>query len=458
MSRWLAPALLALCLAPVPARAQLALEGDAVRASFSPAGELVRLETCSPSCAAPQVRQTFAASADAPLVSLQVAGDAAETRRIAGLTYVAQRRDDPHERVVALVLVSEPLAEGVVLRKTWQVARHGYESTLDVALEGPGADAYASAHRLELAIAPGAEQRTVEVGDWRGVRGRFFGLLARPAAHLEPARVHGFQIYSGPIERGLLRATDPALEGLLFAHLWFWMRWLTLGMTILLGALLALVHDAGVAVLLLSPCVKVLMRPLSALAERWQRDVNELKTKLQPGIEAIKASAHGAERSERLLALHREHGVTPFYGLKSLLSVAIQIPIFFAAYHALDESFALAGVPFLWIADLAEPDRFASFPHPLPFFGASLNLLPFVMSAVTLISSRLHDDGALAPELLRRQRLGLYGLALAFFLLFYSVPAGMVLYWTSNNLVALVWQGIARRMPGWRDRTLEARA
>jgi YidC/Oxa1 family membrane protein insertase len=137
--------------------------------------------------------------------------------------------------------------------------------------------------------------------------------------------------------------------------------------------------------------------------------------------------------------------VTPFYGLKSLLSVAIQIPIFVAAYHALDESFALAGARFLWIADLSQPDRFATLPRALPFFGDSLNLLPFAMSAVTLLSSRLHDDGTLAPELLRRQRLGLYGMALAFFLLFYSFPAGMVLYWTANNVVALAWQALERR-------------
>jgi membrane protein insertase Oxa1/YidC/SpoIIIJ len=94
-----------------------------------------------------------------------------------------------------------------------------------------------------------------------------------------------------------LRATDPALEGLLFAHLWFWMRWLALGLTLLLGALRSVVGNAGIAILLLAPCVKLLMRPLSALAESWQRDVNELRTRLQPGIDAIKASSHGAERS-----------------------------------------------------------------------------------------------------------------------------------------------------------------
>jgi len=344
------------------------------------------------------------------------------------------------------------LAEGVELRQTWRIPRRGYASSLELVVEGPRADAFASAHPLELAIEPTGELSAVELGEWRGVRSRFWTFIARRDAGSH-ALARTFRVYSGPIELGMLRATDPALAGLLFPHLWFWMRWLALGLLLMLDALCGLVGNAGVAIVLLAVCVKILMRPLSGLAERWQRDVNELHSLLQPQIEAIKASSRGAERSQRLLALHREHGVSPFFGLKSLLSVAIQIPIFFAAYHALDESFALASVPFLWIADLAEPDRFAAFPRPIPFFGATLNLLPFVMSAVTLLSSRLHDDGTLAPKLLRRQRLGLYAMALAFFLLFYSFPAGMVLYWTSNNLIALIWEAVSRRLPRWRDRT-----
>jgi membrane protein insertase Oxa1/YidC/SpoIIIJ len=87
----------------------------------------------------------------------------------------------------------------------------------------------------------------------------------------------------------------------------------------------------------------------------------------------------------------------------------------------------------------------ATLPFELPLFGDELNALPLLMTAVTLLSSRLHDDGTLAGDLLRKQRRGLYAMALAFLALFYTVPAGMVLYWTSNNLVALVQGGIVRR-------------
>jgi YidC/Oxa1 family membrane protein insertase len=417
------------------APSEVDVQTESLRITFALAGgEPTRWEACHPTCAAPQTREEFGGSSNTDST----------------LAYSAERRDDA--TAIVLELVSEPLAGDIVLRKTWRIPRRGYESSLTVSIEGGGAEAFVSAHPLGLAIEPRGEFFAVDLDTWRGVRSRFWTLLARRDTGA-PALEQTFRVYSGPIELGTLRATDPALAALLFAHLWFWMRWLAFGLLLLLDGLCGLIGNAGVAIVLLAVCVKILMRPLSALAERWQRDVNEMHSRLQPKIEAIKASSRAAERSERLLALHREHGVSPFFGLKSLLSVAIQIPIFFAAYHALDESFVLDGVSFLWIANLAEPDGLAAFPFLLPFFGDRLNLLPFVMSAVTLLSSRLHDDGTLAPKLLRRQRLGLYAMALAFFLLFYSFPAGMVLYWTSNNLIALVWEAISRRLPRWRDRT-----
>ncbi len=434
---WLVPLLLlsALARAASASASDFDVQTDSLRISFASAGGVpVRWEACHPGCAAPRTREEWAAAA--------VTG--------AAPSYRAERHDDAS--TIVLVLISEPLEGGEVLRKTWRIPRHGYTSTLELDVAGADAEGFARVHPLELAIAPGADQATVDLAGWHGVRGRFWTWVAKREPG-DTATRQTVRVYSGPISRGMLGAVDPALEGLLFPHLWFWMRWLALGLQGLLGALCRLVGSPGVAIVGLAVCVKILMRPLSGLAERWQREVNEMQSRLQPQIAAIKASSRAAERSERLLALHRDHGVSPFFGLKSLLSVAIQIPIFFAAYHALDEAFVLDGVSFLWIANLAQPDAIAAFPHPLPFFGPTLNALPFVMSAVTLLSSRLHDDGTLSPHLLRRQRLGLYGMALAFFLLFYSFPAGMVLYWTSNNLIALVWEAIARKLPRFRDRT-----
>lgn len=492
--------LLALPAARAAAADSVEARGESLRVEIALDGARpVRWEACFPNCDATVDRAVFGTPLDPPLVRIAVAGDPELGERIDALRYGVERRED--DGTIVLDFISAPLADGVVVRKIWRISKRGYGASLEVALRGVGAERFTRAHPLELLLETGrsfepepawgfaalSEELTalrivagsvrdlraqpgpepLAAAGWTGVRNRFWALLVRSDApgtvdspraaavslQLAPALAQRFEFYAGPIERHLLGATDPALEAMLFAHLWFWLRWLALGLLILLGALRDLVGNAGVAILLLALCVKILMRPLTAIAERWQRQVNETRTQLQPGIDEIKAGSSGSERSRRLFELHREHGVSLFYGLKSLLAVLIQIPVFIAAYHTLGEDFALSHVGFLWIANLVEPDRLLLLPFAIPFFGDALNALPFLMSALTVVSSRLHDDGTLAPELLRSQRRGLYAMALAFFVLFYSFPAGMVLYWTSNNLVALARDGISRFIPRRRGST-----
>jgi len=499
---------IALLIASPAARAAAAdsveARGESLRVEISLDGARpVRWEACFPSCEASVDRAVFGTPLDPPLVQIAVAGEPELRERIDALRYRVIRREE--DGATVLDFVSAPLADGVVVRKIWRISQRGYEASLEVALQGEGAERFFRAHPLELLLQTGRSfepepawgfaslsealaalriasgsvrdlhaqsgPEPLPAGSWAGVRSRFWALLVRTDApgtvdgpraaavslRIAPALAQRFEFYAGPIERQLLGATDPALEELLFAHLWFWLRWLALGLLILLGALRDLVGNAGVAILLLAVCVKILMRPLTATAERWQRQVNATRTQLQPGIDEIKASSSGAERSNRLFELHREHGVSLFYGMKSLLAVLIQIPVFIAAYHTLAEDFALSHVGFLWIANLVEPDRLVVLPFAIPFFGDALNVLPFLMSALTVVSSRLHDDGTLAPELLRSQRRSLYLMALAFFVLFYSFPAGMVLYWTSNNLVALARDEISRWIPRRREGTWRLR-
>mgnify|MGYP003508642173 FL=1 len=137
-----------------------------------------------------------------------------------------------------------------------------------------------------------------------------------------------------------------------------------------------------------------------------------------------------------------------FYTFKSLAGFMIQIPIFIAAFDMLGENFRLGGESFLWIVDLAMPDRATGLPMTLPFFGAHLNLLPFVMTAFTVLAARWQEDASLAPALRHGQRLRLYAMAGVFLLLLYTFPAGMVLYWTANNfwhLLRVAWDRRGRR-------------
>jgi YidC/Oxa1 family membrane protein insertase len=475
--------------------AMVPVETSVLRLSLSPeSGRPALWRACHPSCDALRTAVTFNAPSDPPQLRLGAEGRSDLDARIARLVYRVDRGREDGAEVVRFT--SEPLLGDVRLEKTYRIGPGGYRTSLRVALRGPGAEALARELGLTLRVVAGrafepppaagfaglgAEVRSVEVGpdgarmldpgadseilpdgSWTGLRNRFWALLVRPEAPgarraaeadgevvaigLGPPTDAGWNLdlYSGPVERVAVRAADPPLDHLLFAERWFWMRWLCFGLLFLLQGIRAGIGNAGLAIMTLALAVKVGMRPLSSLAERWQREVNEKRSRLQPHVDAIRKTYRGEQQAHRLAALYREQGVHPLFGLRSLFGVAVQIPVFIAAYHMLDENFALDGVGFLWVRNLAQPDRAAALPFSIPFFGDSLNLLPFAMTAVTLLSSRLHDDGSLAPDLLRRQRRGLYLMAGAFFALFYTFPAGMVLYWTSNNVVQLAREPLRR--------------
>jgi YidC/Oxa1 family membrane protein insertase len=302
----------------------------------------------------------------------------------------------------------------------------------------------------------GAAELTAD--DWVAVRSRFHAVALsgvagiaevtldtenEPVVTLRPdAGRLELRLYAGPIEAVALRAVDPVLTRMLFAALWDWLRWLCFGMLWLLTTIDALLMGAGAghigwSIVLLSLSVKILMLPLTKYADALQASVNRTQALLQPQLAGIKREFKGEAAHERVLAVYKEHGVSPLYTFKSLIGFLIQIPIFIAAFDMLGENVALAGQSFLWVEDLARPDAWLALPVTLPFFGGYLNLLPLLMTGITLLTSRIQRDPHLTPDLHRAQQLRLYLMAGAFFLLFYTFPAGMVLYWTTNNVLHL---------------------
>ncbi len=425
------------------------------------------------------------------------------------LRFDAEPIEDARTRGVTLR--ADLPVDGVRLEQSYALARDGYDAALTVRLVGPGAAAYAArvVPRLEIvpghdigpspaagfgallervgpvmvadgaagAVPTGSDTPRLGAGEWAGVRGRFWGMLARPdhgvavqtmeartAIRLTARPADGsspapaqwrYTIYAGPIERAALRATDPVLGALLLSGLWWWLRALALGLLALLRALTAVLGHPGVAIIGLAVSVKLLLLPLARVADRLQEQVNATQARLQPGLEAINAAHRGEERTRRTLALYRAHGVHPLYALRSLVGFLIQIPVFIAVFDMLAEDIDLSGVSFLWIRDLAHPDAVASLPACVPFFGCALNLLPFLMSGVSLATTLRFRSSVLTPALVSKQRRNLTGMTGLFFLLVYTVPAGMVLYWTSTNAFQLMFQELGRR---WRERRAPAPA
>lgn len=349
-----------------------------------------------------------------------------------------------------------------------------------VSRDGSIVDVDADANDQALAIAE---------GDWAGLHSRYFALLASPrsagtTAELAFGRAEGrdglpaaylpwvdfhlpvrplrlgerqawdYELFSGPKTRDALAGAEGQgdYSRLLFQGLWDWMRGLALALLWVLTALHGVVGSWGVAICVLAVLVRLVLYPLGRWALSSQQRFAEVQAEIAPRILEIKQNYKGGEQSERILQLYERHGVSPLAGLKPLLIVLIQIPVFVALFHVLGQVFEFRNASFLWIDSLAEPDRLFAFGASLPFFGAWFNLLPVLMAVSTLASIRLSPAPASSPAEKRRQNLFLWLMAIGFFLLFYPFPSGMVLYWILANLLYIVQFQLSKRRRTGRDR------
>jgi len=446
--------------------AETLVNTDNLRLTFDPGGNLRSAIACFPACQGENVRiQQFN---DDSAIRFESTGK--------GQWKTSQNRTDTHAELSFLQ------DSGASLK--WRVPLRGYRVELDQS--GIGAMSIRSGESFRPREAAGfgtwleqsryvaihsgrisqmgideTDTRQVEADQWVGFRNRYWTLMAAPPAAVT-AGIHTAEgnedavidigmadgtwtFYLGPVEPNALRLASPDLQKLLYAGLWFWLRWICLAMFHFLAGIHLLIPSWGLALMAMSLGVNILMTPLSRIAERFQDQVNDTEARLAPELQRIRKHFKGEEQAAKILALYKTERVHPLYSLKSLAGVAVVIPVFIGAFDMLAENIHLLNTGFLWISDLSRPDDLFNLPFTLPFFGNELNALPFLMTGLSVVASALHNPPALTLELRKKQVRNMLLLAVAFFMLFYTFPAGMVLYWTTNNLISVIKSLWARR-------------
>jgi YidC/Oxa1 family membrane protein insertase len=143
--------------------------------------------------------------------------------------------------------------------------------------------------------------------------------------------------------------------------------------------------------------------------------------RLQPKIEALKQRLGDDKQqfSQSLMELYRKERINPLGGC---LPILVQIPVFIALYYVLLESVELRQAPFmLWVKDLSSKD---------PYY-----ILPLIMGLTMFIQQKLNPTPA-DPI----QAKVLMFMPVVFTVLFISFPAGLVLYWVTNNVLSILQQ------------------
>jgi len=458
--------LVILCLMhPLAAVAEITVDTESLRLQFSEQGDLLRVEACFPACTEDGANTRVLSAGQGMLVFEQGKTQGLQIQR---------------EHIDTATILSFSDQAGRVKRR-WQIPDQGWM----LSVTSPDATIASLMSGVDFRPAPSSgfgylleqsrylifDESSVETigldetelivrtsNGWLGFRNRFWTAMVLPGKSLsitpvtgdtvEDARMdmavtgqdQGFDLtmYLGPIEPKALSDAASELESLMYSGLWFWLRWICQALYFLLNAIAMVVPQWGLAVMVLSVLVGIMMRPLSKIADRLQDQVHEIDARLAPTLAAIKKDYKGAEQSEKILAMYKDEKVHPFYSLKSLMGVFVVIPVFIGAFDMLAENIHLSGETFLWIADLSHPDAFLALPFQLPFFGGYLNLLPFIMTGFSFVASKLHSHPAMDVASQRKHARNLLLMSVGFLILFYTFPAGMVLYWTTNNLISVI--------------------
>lgn len=238
-------------------------------------------------------------------------------------------------------------------------------------------------------------------------------------------------IYAGPRDRRIVNQASNVIEGLddTLDYGFFW--FLTIPMLWILGVLNSFVMNYGLAIILLTILVRVLMLPLT----RKSYTSMIAMQKMQPEMARIqKLYANDKARLQmEMLRLYQTHKTSPMSGCLPML---LQIPIFFALYKALLVSVQMRNASFLWISDLAVMDPYFILPI---LMGLSMWLQQYLQTANTPQTTDKDSPVAQTQKVMK-------WMPVIFTVMFAWMPAGLVLYWTVSNLIGILQMYILKRM------------
>ena len=178
-----------------------------------------------------------------------------------------------------------------------------------------------------------------------------------------------------------------------------------------------LTQNYGWSIIFLTLIIKLLFFPLTHKSFKSMKGMQ----KIQPYVKVIQERNKDDRQkmNEELLELYKKHKVNPVGGCLPML---LQIPVFIALYHALFFSIELRGAPFIgWITDLSVQDPYYVTP---------------VLMGITMFLQQKMTPSVGDPM---QQKIMMF-LPIVFTFLFISFPAGLVIYWTVNNILTISQQ------------------
>jgi YidC/Oxa1 family membrane protein insertase len=230
------------------------------------------------------------------------------------------------------------------------------------------------------------------------------------------------RLFAGPEEERMLEGIAPGLElvkdyGMvtIIAKPLFW----------LLEKIHSYVGNWGWSIVLLTLLIKAVFFPLSAASYKSMARMKAITPRMQQLRERFKSDPQ--KMNAALMELYKTEKVNPFGGC---LPVVVQIPVFISLYWVLLSSVEMRGAPWIgWIHDLSQQD---------PYF-----ILPVLMAVSMFLQTKLNPT---PPDPVQAKMMMF--MPIAFSVMFFFFPAGLVLYYVVNNVLSIAQQYYITRMMG----------
>lgn len=247
-------------------------------------------------------------------------------------------------------------------------------------------------------------------------------VMPLPELANESKLTHQTRLFVGPQEEKLLEGLYPGLE---LVKDYGWLTILAKPLYWLLDKLFGFIGNWGWSIVALVVLLKIAFYWLNSQAYKSMGKMKAINPKIMEMRERLKDNPQ--QMQMEMMKIYREEKVNPLGGC---LPIAVQIPFFIALYWVLLSSVEMRNAPWVgWIDDLAAPD---------PWF-----ILPLLMTLTSLLQTWLNP---IPPDPVQAKLM--WFMPLAFSVMFFFFPSGLVLYWLSNNILSIAQQWMINKQLG----------
>jgi YidC/Oxa1 family membrane protein insertase len=192
----------------------------------------------------------------------------------------------------------------------------------------------------------------------------------------------------------------------------------------------------GLAIILLTASINLILFPFTRVSYMSMKRMQLIQPQMNKLREQHKKNPE--KLNKEMMELYKKHKVNPFGGC---LPMVLQMPVFIALYVALSKTVGLRNASFFWIHDLSSPDS-VSLPFTLPFLGSEIHVLPLIMVLAMVIQQRFTQIKMQGqdPAMEAQQKMMAFTMPILFGFIFYTMPAGLVLYWLTNTMLMSAYQ------------------